>query len=54
MFDGRKLQFFCSREQSAATALMDVPFGLKMDIDRAFPEFEVACETDADCPAPDS
>jgi len=49
MFDGRKLQFFCSEEQTTAAAAMSAPWGLT-PIEKAFSTFEVACESDADCP----
>ena len=50
MFDGRKLQFFCSDAQTTASADMTPPWELTLAADKAFSKFDVACASDADCP----
>ena len=50
MFDGRKLQFFCSQAQLNAAASLEAPFGLTGAPSPHFEEFEVACAKDSDCP----
>ena len=52
MFDGRKLQYFCSQDEKDAAASMSAPFGLTAASAAHFDTFEVACAADADCPDP--
>jgi len=53
MFDGRKLQFFCTDEQVTAATNMTAPWGLTPG-EKAFSEFKTVCATDADCPNPET
>ena len=54
MFDGRKLQFFCSRDQTLGASSMGAPWGLTAVNGAPFDKFIVACEADSDCPSPDT
>lgn len=55
MFAERQIQFFCSDAQFAAMEGVNEPAPLPhlvLEPAKAFSEFEVACEEDADCPQP--
>lgn len=53
MFDGRKLQFFCSEWETYLAGFMDDPFGLTQARSKHFDTFEIACKEHTDCPNPD-
>ena len=54
VFDGRKIQWFCSEEQFAENKDRTLPWKTAKIIDPApFDEFEEACEQDEDCPHPE-
>ena len=53
MLEERTIQWFCTEEQLAANQDQDAPFGLTKLEEKAFDEWETACEVDEDCPRPD-